>query len=270
MPTVIQKEFSLFLNSDENAGAENVSSDGSRFSVSLNTPIAIPSNAFNCSVAVIQASVWFTTPNISSSYKNNILSFTTSDIANAGTHVIDFSDGLYSLGNMNSYINVALTNLGLPASLINLTAFASTGQTIVNFLNSGDSIDFTVPNSCNVILGFDKRLVVATINNDSVYSDTVAQFNRVSNYLISSDLISSGIPINNKTIGLISSIPINVPAGDLITFSPTVPTEVDAENLVGTYESNINVQLLDQQLRPTATQSESYSVLIRIKYNILI
>lgn len=270
MPTVIQKEFSLFLNSDENAGAENVSSDGSRFSVSLNTPIAIPSNAFNCSVAVIQASVWFTTPNIAQIYNNNILSFTTSDPANPGTHVIDFSDGLYSLGNMNTYINTALSNLGLPASLINLTSFASTGQSIINFLLAGDLIDFTVPNSCNQILGFDSRVVLATINNDSVYSDTVAEFNRVSNYLISSDIVSSGIPINNRTIGLISSIPINVPAGDLISYSPQVPTEVEADNLTGTYKSNINVQLLDQQLRPTATQGESYSVLIRIKYNILI
>ena len=270
MAVLINKDYNIFLSSDETVGAENVSADGSRFSILLNTPINIPANAFNCTIGVVQANVWFTTPNISILYNNNLLNFTTSDAGNPGNHTITFSDGLYSVSNINAYINTALTNLGLPAGLLNLGSFASTGQTIITFSTAGDSINFAYPGSCNVLLGFDPAVITATIDYDSIYSDTVAKLNRTNSYLISCDLVSSGIAINNKSASLICEVPIDVSPGDQIAYAPNNITEVEADNLIGCYKSNITVQLYDQSLRPAATQGEVYSVLLRIRYNQII
>ena len=95
MSILLNKEINLFFSSSELASAQNVSSDGSRFSVILDNPIKIPQNALNCTLGVVQASIWNTSPNISVLYKNNKFKFTTSKSKNAGTHTILISDGNY-------------------------------------------------------------------------------------------------------------------------------------------------------------------------------
>ena len=80
--SLLTKEINIFFSSSELSGATDVSSDGSRFSVLLDNPIKIPQNALNCSLGVVQASIWNTSPNISVLYKNNKFNFTTSKQTN--------------------------------------------------------------------------------------------------------------------------------------------------------------------------------------------
>src|SRR5947209_336740 len=92
---------SHFFSSDAADGAQNVSSDGTTFSVSLDTPIRVPSKARACELGIVSASIWNNSPNIGpglgaggvDDYK---FRYTTS-VAPAGTYDINFPTGLYSL-----------------------------------------------------------------------------------------------------------------------------------------------------------------------------
>ena len=162
MSTIVNKQVSLLFSSSPENGAQNVSADGSSFDVVLSSPLQIPRAAVTCSLSVIQASIWNTSPNISPDFNNNIFNFTTSNVANPGTHNIVFPEGLYSLDGFNGYISTFFTNNGLPSNLIVLTADDSTQKTVLTFLDAGDSVDFTVASSCREILGFDSRIAPTT------------------------------------------------------------------------------------------------------------
>ena len=268
--SLLTKEINIFFSSSESSGATDVSPDGSRFSVFLDNPIKIPASVVDCSLSVVQAQIWNTSPNIAQEYNNNTFSFTTSDAGNAGTHTIEISDGLYSLSDLNGFISVALLNLSLPSNLITISGLPSTGQSYLTFQLVGDSVNFNTNTSVRTILGFDYGIYTATISTKSIYSQGVAKFNRNNSYLITSDIISGGIPINSISPNVIASVPINVPPGSQINYVPFNTSEVDAMSLVGLSKSNISFTLLNQDLQSVSTQNETYSILIRIKYVIKI
>ena len=268
--SLLTKEINIFFSSSELSGATDVSSDGSRFSVLLDNPIKIPKNAVDCRMAVVQASIWNVSPNIAHDYNNNLFTFTTSSSANAGTHTITISDGLYSMTDLNSYISIALSNLNLPSNLFVISGVSSTGQSTISYLLSGDSVNFTVPNTIRTILGFDSNVYTSTLAGQTIYSQDVAKFNRNNSYLIISDIISGGIPINSLSPNVIASVPISVAPGSQINYVPYNPSEIDAMSLINLSKSNINFSLVNQNLQATSTQNETYSLLIRIKYTIKI
>ena len=159
--------------------------------------------------------------------------------------------------------------MGLPVGLILLTGSSSTQQTIFTFSIAGDSIDFTLADSCNDILGFDSRIAPATPQAASYneYSDNGAEFNRVNSYGIRSNIVSSGLPLNNQAIGLIASIPITATPGKLIIYEPYNPIRVDANELIGNPRSNLEFTLIDQVGRNTPTNSEHYNFILTIRWN---
>lgn len=267
--SLLTKEINIFFSSDENSGAENVSSDGSRFSVILDNPIKIPSNAINCTLGVVSSSIFNTSPNISQDFGNNRFKFTTT-FGIGSTHTIIISDGLYSVGDLNSYLSVSFLNLGLPSNLFVIGGVSATGQSTISYLLLGDSVDFTALNTIRTILGFDAGVYTSTLVGQTIYSQAVASFNRNNSYLILSDIISGGIPINSQTPSIIASIPITVAPGSQINYQPFNITEVDASTLVNLSKSNISFSLVNQALQPTPTQNEIYTLLIRIRYTIRI
>jgi hypothetical protein len=186
MSVLIKKHMSYYFSSNPSSGAENVSANGSQFSVSLNSPIQIPSSAVVCEVGVSQASIWNTSFNIASEFGNNIFEFTTGNAGNPGTHTITIIDGLYSLEGLNSFLSIEFSNLGLPSGLITISGDDATQRTVLTFSDAGDQVDFTVANSCRNILGFNARLSPATPQaaGYSDYSDNAAAFNRNNDYII--------------------------------------------------------------------------------------
>jgi len=254
------------FNSDAAAGATNVSPDGSMFQVSLNSPIKIPKDAVDCTVGVLQASVWNTSPNIAADYKNNAFEFTTS-VAPAGTYSWVLPDGLYSLDGLNSYLAGQFVNTGLPSNLITISGDSATQKSIVTFLTSGDSINWAIVNSVRGVLGFAAGVITAPSANYRFFSDSPAQFNRINSYLIASNLVASGIPVNNVSRGIISTIPIDVSPGSQVNYSPTNVIWFDAPDLIGTQRSNLQFSLLDQNLRATPTAGDAYSVTVMIRYH---
>ena len=117
--SLIKQSVSLVFNSDPTAGAQNVSDGKSAFEVTLDDPLEIPQNAMGCTAAITNAAIWNTAFNISASFSNNKLRFTTS-VAPAGSYTLTIEDGLYSVAGLNSFLSSQFVNLTLPANLISI------------------------------------------------------------------------------------------------------------------------------------------------------
>jgi hypothetical protein len=269
---LIPREFSFIFSSAEENGADNVSEDGSKFSVILSSALQVPSSAVYCYLSVTQASIWNTSPNISAAFGNNKFEFTTTNAGNPGTHNITIPDGLYSVSALNGFLSTTLVNLLLPNNLISLTGDSATGKSILTYLEAGDSTDFTITDSVREVLGFDSRIspLAPQAAGFSDFGDNIAEFNRVNSYIIASNVISNGIPLNGGGRGIIASVPINVNPGSQISYQPQSPIAINASELIGNSKLNIDFELLDQELRPTPTASEDWSFVVSIKYGILL
>lgn len=272
MTVLIPKESSLKFSSDPASGAQNVSTDGSTFSVTLNTPIQIPRSAMYATIEVAQAEIWNTSPNIAAAFDNNIFTFTTSDVGNPGTHTFTIPDGLYSRVGLDGYLSSSFANLGVASNLIVLSEDEATQRTILTFLLAGDSVDFTVANSVREVLGFDSRIAPTAPKAAgwNEISDDPASFNRVNSYLVLSNLVSNGIPVNNVAPGVIAAVPIDKEPGRQINYGPQSPTRVDASELIGGSKLNIRFSLVDQLLRPTPTAGEVWSILVTFRWGVLL
>jgi hypothetical protein len=271
MSVLIPREISYLFSSAVENGAENVSADGSKFSIVLSTPIQIPKASMYCYLSVTQANIWNTSPNIAVAFANNKFEFTTTNVGNPGTHNITIPDGLYSVSALNGFLSTTFVNLLLPNNLISLSGDSATGKTILTFLEAGDSVDFTVVNSVREVLGFDSRIspLAPQAAGFSDFSDNIGVFNRVNSYLITSNMISNGIPLNGGGAGILASVPIDENPGSQISYSPDNPISIDASELIGNSKLNLNFSLKDQELRNTPTAGEDWSFVVSIKYGVL-
>jgi hypothetical protein len=268
MAALLEKSFSYIFNSDPASGSQQLSPDGSSFSVTLNSPLSIPRSAVEATAGVIQANIWNTSPNISPAFNNNVFTFTTLQVP-AGTYTINIPAGLYSLEGLNTFLSNQIVNLGLPANLITIGGDFATQKTILTFAFSGDSVDFTVPNSVRTVLGFNSQILTAPSNNFSFYSDNVAAFNRNNSYIIASNIVSQGIPVNNQSSGIIATVPINITPGSQIVYQPQNVIWFDMSELIGNSKLNMTFRLLNQNLLPTPTL-DYWSFVILFRYNILL
>jgi len=269
MSVIVKKILSYTFSSNTSTGATNIQNNGASFSVALNSPIYIPKGTIDCSVEVLQAEVWNTSPNIAAEFGNNLLSFTYSGVS------YDFiiPDGLYGLTDLNTTISRLLANAALPSNLFLLSGDQSTQKTVITYTLSGVRIDFTVANSIRTVLGFDSRLSPLAGNStagQSEFSDNTAVFNRINSFFVRSSMVNNGLPLNNVGSGIIAAIPITSPPGSQINYSPTNPIPVDASNLPGATLQFISFDLLDQDLRYVNTVGEDYSITLAIKYKILL
>jgi len=263
---LIEYSDSFIVSSDPANGALNLSADGSTFSVQLNNPIAIPHDAKNCTLEVVQASIWYTSPNISAALGNN--EFTIYQNIYDPTTII-IPDGLYSRAALNAYLQLAFVNEGLPADLITLSENASTQQTVLVFNYVGWTVDMTGANTCREILGFNSRLVPlvpTTIVGQSEASDNIAAFNTLNSYLISTNLINNGISVNADGRNIICQVPIKASPGSQLNFQPINTVRTSARNLIGNATNRFDVWLTDQRGIKINTFGEYYDVLIVLRW----
>jgi hypothetical protein len=269
MSVIIDKQICYTFSSNKSTGAQNIQNNGASFSVALNSPIYIPKGTVDCTVEVLQAAVWNTSPNIAAEFGNNRISFT----YNEALYNFVIPDGLYSLKDLNATISRLFANAGLPSNLFLLSGDDSTQKTIITYTLAGVRIDFGILNSIRTVLGFDDRLSPA--ENDSVAgqndtSDNTAVFNRINSFFVRSSMVNNGLPLNNVGSGIIAAIPITAAPGSQINYARAIPIAVDANNLVGNALQFISFDLLDQDLRFVNTVGEDYSITLAIKYKILL
>ena len=105
-------------------------------------------------------------------------------------------------------------------------------------------------------------------DNYSESGDNTAAFNRVSSFLIKTDLVSGGIPVNSLADSVIAEVLINAKPGSLINYAPTNPPTVNAMELASHSKNSFSFRLTDQLGRPAQTLGESYSLLIMFRYTV--
>ena len=269
MSVIVDKQLCYTFSSNTSTGAQNIQNNGASFSVALNSPIYIPKGTVDCTVEVLQAAVWNTSPNIAVEFGNYRLSFS----YNETVYGFVIPDGLYSLTDLNTTISRLLANAGLASNLFILSGDQSTQKTVITYSVSGVRIDFTRPDSIRTVLGFDARLSpVGGISaaGQSDFSDNTAVFNRINSFFVRSSMVNNGLPLNNVGSGIIAAIPITAAPGSQINYAPTIPIAVDASDLPGTTLQFISFDLLDQELRYVNTVGEDWSITLAIKYKILL
>lgn len=261
----VKKQSSIFFSSDPLVGAQNVNALGNRFSVQLPRPLSIPRNAVAAQIGILSASIWNTSPNIAILYTNNIFSATIGGLL----HNITIPDGLYSLNDLGNFLSIQFVNSGLAANVITLSGNGATQQSIITYLNAGDTIHWGVASSVAPILGFNgSGDITSPSANWSSFSPNIAQFNRVNSYLITSDMISQGIPVNSQSANILGKIPITSAPGSQINAYFQIISFADASELCGSGRTNFSFALLDQSLRDVSTNGETYEFVIVIEYTV--
>jgi hypothetical protein len=265
MSVIVRREQSIIASSAPENGAQNRSADGSSFEIFLNTPLAVPPDALGAELAVVQASIWNVSPNISEAFNNNTFTFTTG----GQTFTETLPDGLYSLSAIGGYLSTLFVNRGLEPNLFLFSGQDSTQQAVVTMLNAGDSITID-DTSLMQTLGWNQpQTLTAGVDGESFFSDGPAELNRVNQYLIRSSIVPGGIPVNAKSVGVIARIPIGLdsPPGTQINYDPRNAVWCDASSLIASPKQSFSIDLLDQQLRPTPTAGEDYSLTILIRWS---
>jgi hypothetical protein len=277
--SLIEKQFSVFFNSSVSSGSVKIGSLGNRFQVQLDTPLSIPADSLYASLEVVSTKIWNVSPNISTTIGNNQLYFSFEGY----NFNIQFPDGLYSVDELNKYISIYFNEYTpLPNDLFLFSENQSTQKVSIQINYIGVMIDFRQPNSCIDVLGFytthdqQNDIFTSTLVLDSVVAGASfvapneARFNRVVNYYLLSNLLSDGIPINSRSVGILAEIPVDVSVGSLINFSPFNPLKIDANDLIGNSKQLISFTLLDHLLRDVSTAGEEWSLTLVFRYYVKI
>lgn len=263
---VTKRYQTYFISSDPDAGSVNLSQQGDQFQVVLDRPINIPRNAVDAHIRVLDSSIWNVVPNISADIGNNNLSY----IVGGVQYSTLIPNGLYSLEGLEDFIQRDLTNKGLSPTAITLSGNSATQKSVLTF-EAGVQLDLTVANAPTQILGFDARLVPLTpqVDGYSEEGDSTANFNRTEFFLISSDIVSNGIPVNSSSgSGVIHKALIQSQPGSQSNYLPYLPPIVDAGELIGQSKSSFNVRLSDQLGRRVSTQGEYFAFTMQLEYSI--
>jgi len=260
--SLVKKEISYYFNSATEAGAVKIGNLGNKFKISLDSPIHVPSSAKYATLHVPTASIWNNSPNISAEIGNNKIYF-----SYGGTsYVINIEDGLYGVVDIDTLCSAFFTNNGLPSNLFEISSNDSTQKITIAFNFADIIFDFTQPDSCRDVLGFNSQTFGPFPPPSIQPAPNVAAFNRVVSYFIRSTLLSGGIPQNQFSSGIIADIPINAPVGSLINYEPRHPINCDANELIGNPKQTFIFTLVDQLERDVSTLGEEFSLSVVIEY----
>lgn len=262
-------EIPVLLSSDTTAGAYNVNAGNSKFDVDFQQELIIPALAKNITVSVPNATIWYTSANISAALGNNKFYL---DVSADAVYTVTLDDGLYDLSSIAHAINVSLVNQGLANNIITFTSDNSTQRVIINFSVAGLRVDFTGANSCGSVMGFGSAVTPAAYTTavTSVYGDSEAAFNSIDYFLIHSSLVTGGIPVNGKSTSVVARVLITASPGSQILYSPNHPIHVYADHLAGSSISRLHTWVTDQSgiNAPTFGTSDRFSVQLVIKYQL--
>ena len=265
---ISHRQFSQIFSSAVENGAINRSADGTVFSVSLDQAINFPSDAFNMTCEVQSGTIWNSVNNISVTLSNN--KFYYFNGANTTLYTVTLPDGLYSVSSLNAEVNKSLVNQGLVSGVVSITGNQSTQRIVLSFNILGSYVNFTQPNSCRGVLGFNARLAPlapTTIIGQSADGDTTAKFNNIESFLLKTDLVYGDIPTNNVSDQTIAQIDITARTNEQIVYQPINPIRVDASNLKGQGRNYATFRLTDEKGFPAQT-NEDWAFLLLFRYSI--
>jgi len=277
MSNWIKDEVTILVNSNPETGNNNVTEDGSFFSIRLEDDgLRIPRDARNCTIQVENASIWYTTPNIIQG-KNSKFYISGPDFNDVlQNFVVDIPQGLYSSDNLIQTIEQELLRLGAKVEangkslpLLDFIPDLPTGKIKLKINYPNVTIDFTQPDTFRDILGFNSQIIgdfIGQIVPVFVTADFPARFNQIDYYLINSTLTNEGLRINNRYTNTLARVLIDVEPGAQIVYSPNHPSTIRADHLIGTHLNTFDMILTDDRNERVSTQGEYWSALIKISW----
>ena len=260
----------------------NRSPDGSSFTYRLEPALMVPFDA-EPALRVLEANVFYTSPNVSAEKSNNKLKFsviTSGTVAGGDVsttdHEITFDDGLYSLADINAELadylegknniaDAALTFLGHGPTqkvIADWDAEAATYGVILRFSES---------NSIAKLLGFAASDLTYETSEGGKHkyfkSDDPANFDAVSLYLLKCSLLSGqNYDATGSGGGQVScAITPDVAPGNLIRYRPYTALPCQAHALKGNRTNSIRFQMTDNN-GDAVTLNEAYSARILISW----
>lgn len=276
----------LIFSSDPNLGARNIQFKGSKFTVFSNaSPFFIGSDTSrDCTVEVIQASVWNSQPNISPEYDNN--RFVVYDNKSQSRRIdLTVPTGQYDVTALITQLDLQWTNyVGIDTTTN--AQFSPTDTFQNTFAISGSdstqliSIQFVSANpdlaidwnlsTLRKILGFTTAsLGRPTTLNGALVGDTTAMFNTINSYHLHSDLVSQGIAVNGVYGSTIGIIPITALPGNLVVFQGSVNNMFSyADNLLGRRNgrSSFTFWLTNEKNDPIDMVNEYYTFTLLFRW----
>ena len=268
MSFTIPEEISMIVSSDPNNGATNISSDGSYFEVQLQDGLKVPKDALNVNIAVEEATIWWSVPNIITGENDKVYITGPNTLDVVQNFVLTIPQGLYDLAGINEAIARELESAGAkidPEPLITLSPDEATQKVQLRFNYATVSIDFTQNDTPRVILGFDSA-VYTPVPENPLLAPNVAAFNQVNYFLIHSDLTNKGIRFNNNYNQTIGQVLIDVSPGSQIVSKPFNPARINAPELAGATRTNLRFWLTDDEDRRVNTNNEYWSARIVIHW----
>lgn len=261
----VERQTSLIL--DSGSGAINRSADGAYFQVNFGDPLRIPADAVDCNIAVEEAEIWNTIPNITTGVNDR---FFVTDSSVPATYSLTIPQGLYDLTGLSQAILRELENAGAATApaLLTMTPDEATQKVEIKLNYSTVSIDFTQPNTMRTILGFNSRVVGPGTAGTTYLADNVAAFNQLNYFLLHTDLVTDGIRQNDAYSQTVAKVPIDAAPGSQIIYSPRNPARIEEPNLIGATRNNIQVWLTDQNNVRVNTNTEYYSLRLNISYKV--
>ena len=243
---MLKSECMIFSSSSSN-GALNKSQNNDEFSVQFTSPIFLPPNALNARLEVIAGQIWNNSPNITSANNKIVIP----DVN--GLHEIYVEQGLYDYTSL--FQQIALQYDNKSANPAPYWRFEDVFKWEGNYSTQKLSITYLYTNDAKLnqleiiwnqstitsLLGFTNtsltrpaKVSTASVNY-SIVSDTYSKFNTYNSFLIQSDLVNTGISVNNNFNNIIGQVPIPPDSvGTLINYRASTPNMFAmCNNLIG-------------------------------------
>jgi len=230
-------------------------------------PLQIPRTAENVTLKCLSTSVWNNQPNIVLNV-NDTLRVTGPDVLDTpSVFDIQITQGNYSVNQLNSSIQTALTNLGAKDGLITITPDEATQRILIRINYTGTTVDFTQANSMWQILGFTNATVLGpTIAGTSFLAPNIAAFNAVNYFLITCSLVQFGLRFNNRYQSVIAKSEITARPGSLSVNEFQHPSIIPCQHLAGQTLNFFDVALLKNDFSQANTNGETFSIRFQLDY----
>jgi hypothetical protein len=268
-----QNSISWFLTSNPAFGAQT-DSTGSNFTVQLQEPFIIPSNASNITVELQQAIVWNSLVNVITGV-NDTLHYKVNGVPT----FVTLPQGVYDLHTLANYTMRLMTIAVPPLPADSFDVYLRGAYAIVSILvQSGayiTEINMGVPGDMSALLGFKPQDLIFTgspvIGTQQTFQSDIAPpiKDGTKQLLLSSTLVNNGVRVNDKFSSVLAKISFgNTAPGSQLVFNPPSPSLVPADAGAGRSITQVQSFLTDAATgQAVTTNGEFWSYVAIMRYD---
>ena len=270
----------FIFSSNPANGAINRSLDGSQFTVQFNTPLFLPTNAYNAKLEITQANIWNNSPNVSQAIGNNVMTIRDDD----GTYSVVIPDGLYDIDILFDTLAQEFDNLEVSRprfpfrDMFDIEGNEATNRVFITFKNTASASNPEIlwnESTIDNLLGFTDSSPTkpsnpySTDHEYSIFAENPAKFNAYNSFVIKSDLVNEGIQVNDNFNNIIAQIQITSNPGEIENYKAQQPNTFSLCNeLIGQNNAKFSATftLTSEIGIPLDTRGEYYDFIVLISW----